>query len=197
MTIHCSAIKKTKRQRDPCFLRRQVFSRVQSPFFNSVYIVTNIIQCIRCIEGQSSSSAPLDLESLGDTSGHIYEGIPRAAELSREGHPESTQHHPIGWSPGLKEGGETDRQTDDRLGEKESWVPAFIALDFLMGITMWPAVSLFLPSGLPLHDWLHPKTVSQSTQDTVVGSLSQQGEKQSMYLQIYSKWTHLIWSHCA
>lgn len=74
-----------------------------------VYIVTNTIQCISCIHGQSSSSAWLDLESLGDTSGHIGEGIPRAVELSREGHHECGQHHPIVWSPGLKGGGETER----------------------------------------------------------------------------------------
>lgn len=78
-------------------------------FFSVVYIVTSTIPCIGCIHGQSSSSAWLDLESLGDTSGHICEGIPRAVELSREGHPACGQHHPIGWSPGLKEGGETER----------------------------------------------------------------------------------------
>lgn len=80
-----------------------------SHHFLVVYIVTNTVHCISCIHGQSSSSAWLNLESLGDTSGYICEGIPRAVELSREDHFECRQHHPIDWSPGLKEGGETER----------------------------------------------------------------------------------------
>lgn len=62
-------------------------------------------------------------------------------------------------------------------------IRSFTAPNSLTGI----ALSRYLnipPSSLPLHGWPCPKTVSHNTSVAFVGSLSQQGEKQSIYLSL-------------
>lgn len=116
VTIHCSSIKKTKRQIDTCFLRRQVFAKVQSPFFFSSLHCYQYYSMYRL---HTWSVFIFSLAGFRISRRHFWAhlwGHPQSS-WTEQGRPPCVWAAPSHWLESWTEGGwgdrEIDRQTDD------------------------------------------------------------------------------------